>query len=240
MAKLDKSKYTKKQIKILLAERKKQKSLAKIKSPTIVNEHTNQEYGFVLGNGVSRKSIDTVKLQDFGKVYACNAIYREIDPDYLIAVDSKMIIEIDNKGYQKQHKNVWTNPNKAYRKIEGLNYFKPSKGWSSGPTALWFASQHNYKKIFILGFDYKGLEDGKRVNNMYAGTPNYKKITDGATYYGNWLRQTKTVIKENKQIMYYRVIAHDNYCPPELNNFENYNTITIDEFLKIFGIPRIC
>jgi len=193
---------------------------------------------FVLGNGTSRSSIDLNKIKDFGTVYGCNALYREFSPDYLIAVDSKMIFEIAKSGYQNQNQ-VWTNPNKLYKNFENLNYFNPSKGWSSGPTALWMASQHQHKKIYILGFDYKGLDNGKKINNIYADTPNYKKSVDTATYYGNWLRQTQTVIKENKKIQYFRVISLDNYCPDELNNFENLKTITVDQFQKQFDIvPR--
>jgi hypothetical protein len=235
MAKLDKSKYSKKQIQTLLAERRRQKESVNI-IPKKINEHTNKSYAFVLGNGTSRKGIDPAFLQSIGKVYGCNALYREFDPDYLIAVDAKMILELDRKDYISKHRNVWTNPNKAYKNIIGLNYFKPSKGWSSGPTALHLASQHENKNIFILGFDYKGLENGKRVNNMYAGTPNYKKTTDSATYYGNWLKQTQRVIKENAHINYYRVIQPENFKPPELNSISNLRTITIIEFQKMFGI----
>ena len=49
---------------------------------------------FVIGNGTSRKPIDLNQLKTFGKIYACNAVYREMNPDYLVAVDSKMITEI--------------------------------------------------------------------------------------------------------------------------------------------------
>ena len=242
MAKIDKSKYTKPQIKKLLAERRRQKQLETTQSDipqqkTISDLHALQ-YGFVLGNGTSRKGIDPAILQKYGKVYGCNALYREFDPDYLVAVDVKMILEIDKKKYQMRNPNVWTNHNKAYKHIEGLNYFKPSKGWSSGPTALHLATTHSpaYKKIFILGFDYRGLEDGKKVNNIYASTPNYKKITDGATYYGNWLKQTCTVIKNNPHIYFYRVIAPDNFIPKELNNFSNLKHITIEDFQQMFNI----
>ena len=193
MAKLDKSKYTKQQIKELLAERKRIKSVKQIQEQVKVtrpNEHTNKSYAFVLGNGTSRKDIDLHQLKEFGKIYGCNALYREFDPDYLICVDVKMILELDRKNHLTNHSNVWTNPNRAYRNLKNLNFFTPSKGWSSGPTALHLASTHKPKIIFILGFDYKGLNQGKSVNNMYADTPNYKKSTDKATYYNNWLKQT--------------------------------------------------
>jgi hypothetical protein len=241
MTKIDKSNYTKEQNKNLLEARRAQKSLqASIptSSTTLkqISAHTNKEYGFVIGNGTSRQPINLTELKQFGKLYACNAVYREFDPDYLVAVDVKMILEINNKRYQYKNPNVWTNLNKAYKRFENLNFFNPSKGWSSGPTALWLAAQHGYKDIYILGFDYKGLPVGNKVNNIYAGTENYKKTTDSATYYGNWLKQTATVIKENTNIRFHRVIALDNFTPEELNKFSNLKTIYIEDFQKMFGI----
>jgi hypothetical protein len=242
MAKIDKSLYTKQQIKALLAERKRQKAAEVYttdqKQLKTLDEHTRKQYGFVLGNGTSRKGIDPADLQQYGKIYGCNALYREFDPDYLIAVDVKMILEITKKEYQLKNLNVWTNQNKAYKHIQGLNYFKPSKGWSSGPTALHLATQHmpGYKKIFILGFDYAGLGENRYVNNVYAGTPNYKKTTDSATYYGNWLKQTATVIRDNPQITFYRVIQLDNIIPKELNKFSNLKHIYVEDFQKMFNL----
>jgi hypothetical protein len=187
---------------------------------------------FVIGNGTSRQDFNLTQLKNKGKIYGCNALYREFDPDFLIAVDVKMILEINQYGYQNRH-SVYTNPNKAYSKFKNFNFFEPSKGWSSGPTALWLASQQLYNEIYILGFDYKGLEDGEKVNNIYADTRNYKKTNERATYYGNWLRQTKTVITENKNISYFRVIQPDNFCPPELNTFDNFKNISYNDFKKI-------
>lgn len=186
---------------------------------------------FVLGNGTSRKNLDLEKLKSKGKIYGCNALYREFTPDYLIAVDVKMILEINQ--YKWQYDNiVYTNPNKAYNKMRHLNFFNPSKGWSSGPTALWLASQHKYDEIYIIGFDFQGLDNGKVLNNIYADTRNYKKANERATYFGNWLRQTRTVLIENPKIKYFRVIQPDNFCPPELNTVDNLKTISYDIFYK--------
>lgn len=188
---------------------------------------------FVLGNGTSRLGINHKLLNEYGTVYGCNALYREFSPDYLVAVDSKMIFEIHSKGYQHRG-NVWTNRNKIYKNFEGFNYFEKSKGWSSGPTALHLASTHAPKVVYILGFDYAGLQDGKLLNNVYADTENYKKSSDKATYHGNWLRQTATVIKENQNISYFRVIQSDNIIPEQLNNFVNLKHIIVEDFHKIF------
>lgn len=246
MAKLDKSQFSKSEWKHIREQRRLEKeqkrfekelsdNLEYIKGPTKNIGLAKKEVAFVLGNGTSRASINPEDLQQYGNTYGCNALYRSFAPDYLIAVDTKMILEINKSGYQKNHE-VWTNPNKAYQKMQGFNYFQPSKGWSSGPTALWLASQHGYKTIYILGFDYRGLEDGKRFNNIYADTMNYKKSLDGATFFGNWLRQTKSVIQENDKIQYVRVIAPDNYQPEELNKFVNFSTITVETFKRIHGL----
>ena len=238
MAKIDKSLYTKEEFKKLKEERRREKRLFQLEQElpsSVENKLTKTDIAFVLGNGTSRKPIIPAELSNNGKVYGCNALYRTFTPDYLVAVDVKMILEINKAGYQHRNE-VWTNPNKSYQRIQNLNYFNPSKGWSSGPTALWLASQHGYKTIFILGFDYRGLNDGKTLNNLYADTANYKKSTDGATFFGNWMRQTKAVIKENPEIKFVRVIQPDNYDPEELNTFNNYSTIFVEDFQKMFNL----
>ena len=188
---------------------------------------------FVLGNGTSRKSINLENLKSKGTVYGCNAIYREFEPDYLIAVDTKMILEINKAGFQHNHQ-VWTNKNKAYAHFTGFNYFNPSKGWSSGPTALNLASDHNNTELYILGFDYVGLDD--KVNNIYSGTLNYKKVSDRATYHGNWLKQTLIVCQKNSNKRYIRVLGDNPFIPKEFSILKNLSHITVEEFKKNFDI----
>jgi|TARA_B110000908_G_scaffold21595_1_gene24382 hypothetical protein len=233
MPKIDKALYTKDQYKVLKAALKAKKAASKLTQSISITEHLQSKIptAFVLGNGTSRVGISPIELQKLGKVYGCNALYRSFTPDHLIAVDTKMVVEINKANYQKTNQ-VWTNPNKLYSTMEGFNFFQPSKGWSSGPTALWLASQHQNTTIYILGFDYKGINGHKVFNNVYANTENYKKTSDTATYYGNWLRQTKTVIESNSSIKYIRVIASDNYIPDELNKISNLKHITIEVFKK--------
>lgn len=235
MAKVDKSQFTKSQWKVIKERRAREKLAEKTVVTKLQNnpQSPKSKNAFVLGNGTSRKPIIPEELKEIGKVYGCNALYRTFSPDYLIAVDVKMILEINKYRYQLTNE-VWTNPNRAFAKLPNLNLFHPSKGWSSGPTALWLAAQHGYERIFILGFDYQGVDS--KFNNIYADTINYKKSTDQATYYGNWLRQTASVIREHQHIEFFRVIASDNYCPPELNNFDNLKTILIEDFRKMHNL----
>lgn len=185
---------------------------------------------FVLGNGRSRLKIDPTLLKKYGQVYGCNALYRECEPDFLIAVDPKMIIEINKTGWQLKNQ-VWTNPNQKYREFQGFNYFNPSLGWSSGPTALDMASKHGADEIYIFGFDYDGVEG--KFNNVYADTENYKKSHDHATYYGNWLRQTETVIKTNKHIKYFRIVD-DKFFDAGWY-YPNFRNINFRDFINLMS-----
>ena len=190
---------------------------------------------FVLGNGTSRKEINNQKLKNYGVVYGCNALYREFAPDHLVCVDTKMITEINDAQYQHKH-NVWSNRNKLTERTPNVKLMDPNKGWSSGHTALLLASQHGYKTIYILGFDYVGIGENKEfVNNIYAGSKNYKGTKDRATYYGNWQRQTMMCINQFPRTKYYRIQKSKNdYVPDHLKDLSNLSHITVEDFAKKF------
>lgn len=196
-------------------------------------QHQPNNIAFVLGNGVSRACVNPKVLTSQGTVYGCNAQYREYDPHFLIAVDVKMVNEIVAAGWHKDHQ-VWTNANKGITTKNNLNFFTPHKGWSSGPTALWFAATNGHKEIYILGFDYQGL-NGK-FNNIYADTFNYKKSADSATFFGNWLSQTEKVIKDFKHTKFIRVIEPGGFIPDKLGPMlPNLTHITYKEFGQKFN-----
>ena len=194
------------------------------------------DISFVIGNGLSRQSIDLPKLKFKGTVYGCNALYRDFAPHHLIAVDKRMVIEIINSGYHNHH-SVWTNSNKELNNIKNLNIFEKSLGWSSGPTALHMASKLEPKEIYILGFDFKGIgDDNSKFNNVYADSNNYKMSSEPATFCGNWIRQTQKTIKDYGTVKYYRVITPYNFCPSELNNCVNLSNITVEDFKNKFEL----
>jgi len=193
---------------------------------------------FVIGNGESRKEIDLYPLKNYGKVYGCNALFRHFRPDYLVAVDVKMILEINQAKWQYDNQ-VWTNSNRQFNQMENLNYFQPSKGWSSGPTALWLASTHNHDTVYILGFDFHGLLDESgtfsKVNNLYAGTHNYKKTFEPATYYGNWERQTVSTCESHAHTQFVRVVSDkDDFVPKHLAKVKNLSHIKVSEFKRYY------
>ena len=200
---------------------------------------------FVLGNGQSRRGIEINDLKEKGTVFACNAVYRTHRPDFLIAVDPKMILEIAETDYML-HNKVWSNFNAQYNKhpkiLNHVNWFKPSLGWSSGPTALRMACEHGFKEIYILGFDYQGLaeKNGKnnryKLNNIFGDTRNYKKRNDEATFYGNWMNQTKRCLQDFKDVKFHRVIPTGWFKPKDLEWNKNIDHPTTEEFLAKFDL----
>ena len=199
---------------------------------------------FVLGNGESRRGIEIDDLKEKGTVYACNAVYRTHRPHFLVAVDPKMILEIAETDYMV-HNKVWSNFNAQYQKnqkiLDHCNWFKPSLGWSSGPTALRMACEHGYKEIYILGFDYQGLKEQAhkeryKLNNIFGDTRNYKKRNDEATFYGNWMNQTKRCLEDYKDIKFHRVIPKGWFQPKDLEWRGNIDHPTIEEFTEKFDL----
>jgi len=204
------------------------------------------EVAFVLGNGESRKGIDINDLKEKGTVFACNGVYRTHQPHFLVAVDPKMILEIAETDYML-HNKVYSNFNAQYNKnpkiLDHVQWFKPSLGWSSGPTALRMACDHGFKEIYILGFDYQGLSEGEKnnrfkVNNLFKDTRNYKKGNEQATFFGNWMNQTKKCLQDFKDVRFHRVIPTGWYQPKDLAWKGNIDHPSTEEFLDKFNLTR--
>ena len=199
---------------------------------------------FVLGNGTSRKGIKIEDLKKHGTTFACNAVFRTESPDFLIAVDPKMIFEIGESDYPKKNQ-VWSNYNHQYEKKSNITnhiqWFKPSLGWSSGPTALRMACERKFDEIYILGFDYQGhTRDGKQnrfqFNNMFKDTRNYKRSIDEATFYGNWMNQTKRILQDYPKIKFHRVVLSTSFKPHDLEFAKNFNNVDIKDFVQIYNL----
>jgi hypothetical protein len=140
---------------------------------------------FVLGNGVSRQGIDLDQLRQHGKIYGCNALYREFTPDVLVATDRPIATAIQQSGYAQQHVFYTRRP------MDGLGACtvpRPYFGYSSGPIAVALAANHGHTTVYMLGFDM-GPVNNNQFNNIYAGTEFYKRIEAPPTYTGNWVKQ---------------------------------------------------
>jgi len=73
---------------------------------------------FCIGNGESRKGFDLEKLRPHGKIYGCNALYRDFMPDVLTSVDHGIMHEIYHAGVAQKipcYFRDWT-------KVPGISY----------------------------------------------------------------------------------------------------------------------
>jgi len=125
--------------------------------------------------------------------------------------------------------------------MDHINWLQPSLGWSSGPTALKLACDQGHKEIYILGFDYQGHSEGNknnrfRFNNVFKDTRNYKKSNDEATFYGNWMNQTKRCLQDYKDIKFHRVVPAGWFTPKDLTWADNMKHTSTEEFLAKFEL----
>ena len=183
---------------------------------------------FVLGNGVSRQSVDLNQLKALGTTYGCNAIYREFVPDVLISTDSPISERIQSEGYGQQHVHYTRKPlpDSGSRRIT-QKYF----GFSSGPVAVGQAALDGAIAVYLVGFDMGPTRNG-RFNNCYADTEFYKKSSANPTFTGNWVRQIKTVAQEHRTTRFVRVQGDTTAQIPELLGIPNMSHMLIEDFLN--------
>ena len=183
---------------------------------------------FVLGNGVSRKGISPDDLQKLGKVYGCNALYREFTPDALVSTDRPIATKIQESGYSKLNKFYTRKPTPGSGALPVPDkYF----GYSSGPIAVGLAAIDQHHVIYLLGFDM-APNTNQKFNNVYAGTEFYKPMNATPTYTGNWIKQIKTIVQDFPRCRFIRVKGETTGTISEFDRFSNLEHISLHEFLN--------
>lgn len=182
---------------------------------------------FVLGNGVSRSGLPLEHIRTLGKVYGCNALYREFVPDVLVATDRPIATLIQETGYSAKHKFYTRKP------INGLGALQVPReyyGFSSGPNAVGIAAKNQHTKIYMLGFDM-GPNVNNQFNNVYAGTEFYKPVDARPTYTGNWVKQLTTITADFPNIQFVRVCGNTTARLPELDKIKNLTHEDLSTFV---------
>lgn len=181
--------------------------------------------GFVLGNGISRKNIPCSELMKHGRVYGCNALYREFTPYVLVATDTPIAKRIQQSEY------ALTNRFYTRRPIMNLGALPvPHFTFSSGPNAVAIAAMDECHPIYLLGFDMAATQEGK-FNNVYSGSEFYKPNDSDPTFVGNWVKQLFEVISTYPHKQFIRVVGETTSDLPTLNVLPNYTTIELNKFV---------
>jgi hypothetical protein len=140
---------------------------------------------YIIGNGVSRESFDLMDLKGNGKVFGCNALYRDYTkedytlPDYLVAIDNPIINEIKNSNFPKER---FLNPpeDEKWEPVE-LHWgrsatpdWNPARPRSNaGMNAILESIKKGYTTIYCFGFDFLVVDESIAMSNVYDNTNCY-------------------------------------------------------------------
>ena len=182
---------------------------------------------FVLGNGISRKEVSPTALQRFGKVYGCNALYREFAPDVLVATDKPIATKIQQDGYALANcfYTRYPEPKTGARAVP-----EHYRGFSSGPIAVGIAAIDQNFRIYLLGFDM-GPTENNTFNNVYADTEFYKTSAHPPTFTGNWIKQIVQITKDYPKTQFIRICGPTTAKINELNALDNLEHWDMSSFL---------
>ena len=179
---------------------------------------------FIIGNGVSRSEFDLEELRGKGTIFGCNALYRDFTPDYLVAIDDKIIAEI-NHAIDTGECEV---PQSNFIVPSWNECFEATTGRRSnaGMNAMLEAIKLGHDEIYCLGFDFL-IDDEISVKNVYDGTPCY-----GA--------ETRAVREDNSnRAAYLEYVALNNrnvsfaFVYPPMDNFKLL-TVSCDNVFGMF------
>lgn len=182
---------------------------------------------FVIGNGISRQNINLEQLRPLGKIYGCNALYRDFTPDVLVATDKPIATEIQNSGYPLKNKFYTRKP------IENLGALKVPHdyyGYSSGPLATSIAAIDQHRLIYMIGFDMGPINNNK-FNNIYADTDFYRKSDATPVFTGNWVKQIRKITEDFPKVQFVRVQGKTTADIPEFVSIKNLTHLPINTFL---------
>ncbi len=143
----------------------------------------NQKFGgraVVIGNGTSRLKFDLNHLKSKNlQTYGCNALYRDFDPDFLIAVGKDIGTEIRQSGYAIDHV-VYSTTENIIKHPNTFHLIPQNPGWNAGAIAAYVACFDGHATVYLLGHD--GLDTPGYFNNVYKNSNSYlveeDKMTD--------------------------------------------------------------
>ena len=188
---------------------------------------------FIIGNGPTRLDINLHDLVGKGKIYGCNALYRDFDKfDYLVVIDEqfKKLIEMGGKeGVVEGTKLILPPDEECVEETTGRRS-------NAGMNAMREAIRHGATKLFCLGFDFIIKDEVANTDNVYKNTEGYGEETH-ATYedskhrvnYLHWF------MNQNKDVRFTFVVPD----PIEIFNIglntDNVFGMTINNFNKHYG-----
>lgn len=134
----------------------------------------------IVGNGKSRSNYDLKRTKSrdnhsgWRPVFGCNALYRDFYPDFLVAIDSDIILEIEKSDFPKTLC-IFPPEEERYepKELYGVSSYKQCPRSNAGMVAMQQAIKQKFKKLICIGFDFLIVDEKQATDNVFAGTNAY-------------------------------------------------------------------
>ena len=190
----------------------------------------------VIANGPSRLQFDLHCINASMYTYGCNALYRDFMPNYLIAMDWPIVVDIlENNVHNRT--NFYTQDNANFNHVsvdvkENINWLKNmARRLDSGNSALEVALDHDYESIYMIGFDYNTND---KLPNVYHGTSNYARnstVPAAESMAREWQSRLRNLVKQFPDTQIIRVNGSSTVMNIDATN---YSEITPEQFKEIY------
>ena len=223
----------------VIVERRYQGGVWNDEYETVPNAVTNNQISnraVVIGNGTGREKMPLDFLKDPSgllgsktvQTYGCNALYRDYQPDFLVATGNAVIKELASSSYVNSNI-VYTS---SMHMLEYPNkfYLIPKNPYlDAGSTALYLAAFDGHTTIWMMGFD--GQDTPTFNNNIYAGTNGYDP-KNYAPVNTKWEQNQKSVFDIYNNVDFVRVTLHGaDPIPSTWKTCPNFRQINLNEFV---------
>lgn len=230
LQKLHSHSYEGEWINVLLGQGKVDRRFIK---PEVIFENPSGN-AICLGNGKSRLNRAPEKIEHsnsikilryYNVLYACNGIYREWMPDFLIMTNQVMASKVP-----EEFRDITYSTQEITRRYPGYNLLPGNVRLDAGSAAVYLACFHGAKKVFLFGYD--GQPEPGYNNNVYAGTEHYPDA-DAEVHDNNWVRNLEHIMITYNDVEFFRVTANEEDRHRSLLRLPNYKPISFNQFISL-------
>ena len=143
---------------------------------------------FLIGNGESRKDFDLEKLRQHGKIYGCNALYRDFSPDVLIAVDHGIMHEVYQSGYCYKNETYFREWNRLPAETYDLTVFGTLDREKINEFTKKFGTFVNNNRTNETKYVFHGINLAGKINVITKDKDIKQKEIDHTGIYATWVR----------------------------------------------------
>lgn len=195
----------------------------------------------IIGNGTSRTQLNSSLfsllknhkggLLAAGKLqtYGCNALYRDFEPDFLVAGGKDIVKEIADSGYCDNH--IVYSAQDAVLDYPGKFYLTPQNPhWNTGAVAAYLAAFDGHKQVYLMGFDCHSGDDVAH-DNVYLNTFGYGTGSEPSTEL-YFVKSLQLVMDIYSDVEFIRVMPTTSWYMPDHWKYQvNLRQISFNDFV---------